>query len=62
MAARLSRKHLPRYSLDFRLSAVKMLSRWRQEAREGRLRGVASQSKLERSSGTPTDTRTGGTP
>lgn len=60
MAARLSRKRLPRYSLEFKLSAVKltevpgievqvvaqaldihavMLSRWRQEAREGRLRG-----------------------
>jgi transposase len=60
MAARLSAKKLPRYSLDFKRKAVKltqvpgievqvvaaaldihpvMLSRWRQEAREGRLRG-----------------------
>ena len=60
MAARLSRKRLPRYSLEFKQGAVKltqmpglevqvvaealdihpvMLSRWRQEAREGRLRG-----------------------
>src|SRR5215212_7871784 len=60
MAARLSRKRLPRYSLEFKRGAVKltqvpglevqvvaealdihpvMLSRWRQEAREGRLRG-----------------------
>ena len=56
MAARLSAKRLPRYSLDFKLKAVKLtrlpgmevqavaealdihpviLSRWRQEAREG---------------------------
>jgi transposase len=63
MAARLSVKKLPRYSLGFKRSAVKltqipglevqviaealdihpvMLSRWRQEAREGRLRGIAS--------------------
>ena len=62
MAARLSAKKLPRYSLEFKRSAVKltqipgvevqvvaealdihpvMLSRWRQEAREGRLRGTA---------------------
>jgi len=60
MAARLSRKRLPRYSLEFKQGAVRltevpglevqvvaealdihpvMLSRWRQEAREGRLRG-----------------------
>lgn len=60
MAARLSAKRLPRYSLEFKLKAVRltrvpgmevqavaealdihpvMLSRWRQEAREGRLRG-----------------------
>jgi transposase len=60
MAARLSAKKLPRYSLEFKASAVRltqipgmevqvvadaldihpvMLSRWRQEAREGRLRG-----------------------
>jgi len=63
MAARLSAKRLPRYSLAFKRGAVRltkspglevqvvaealdihpvMLSRWRQEAREGRLRGVAS--------------------
>ena len=63
MAARLSAKKLPRYSVEFKRSAVKltqipgvevqviaealdihpvMLSRWRQEAREGRLRGTAS--------------------
>ncbi len=62
MAARLSAKKLPRYSLDFKRKAVKltqirgmqvqvvakaldlhpvMLSRWRQEAREGRLRGAS---------------------
>lgn len=60
MAARLSTKRLPRYSLEFKQRVVKlteipgmevqvvaealdlhpvMLSRWRQEAREGRLRG-----------------------
>jgi len=65
MAARLSAKKLPRYSLDFKRKAVKltlvsgievqvvaaaldihpvMLSRWRQEAREGRLRGSERQS------------------
>ena len=59
MAARLSRKKLPRYSLEFKEKAVRltkipgmevqtvaealdihpvMLSRWRQEWREGRLR------------------------
>jgi transposase len=59
MAASLSRKKLPRYSLEFKRGAVKltqvpgmevqvvakaldihpvMLSRWMQEAREGRLR------------------------
>jgi transposase len=63
LAARLSSKRLPRYSLQFKLGAVKltklpgmevqvvaraldihpvMLSRWRQEAREGRLRGTAA--------------------
>ena len=63
MAARLSSKRLPRYSLQFKVGAVKlteipgmeeqvvaraldihpvMLSRWRQEAREGRLKGVSS--------------------
>ena len=67
MAARLSAKRLPRYSLAFKRSAVKltripglevqvvaealdihpvMLSRWRQEAREGRLRGVGSQPSV----------------
>jgi len=67
MAARLSAKKLPRYSLDFKRKAVRltqipgmevqvvaraldihpvMLSRWRKEAREGRLRGEpASRSK-----------------
>lgn len=59
MAARLSKKRLPRYGLDFKLKAVRMtqipgmqvqtvadgldihpvmLSRWRQEWREGRLK------------------------
>ena len=63
MAARLSSKRLPRYSLQFKLGAVRltempgievqviaraldihpvMLSRWRQEAREGRLRGTSA--------------------
>ena len=67
MAARLSEKRLPRYSLDFKLKAVKlthvpgmevqavaealdihpvMLSRWRQEAREGRLREVAPRTQI----------------
>ena len=62
MAARLSRKRLPRYGLDFKLKAVRltripgmqvqtvaesldlhpvMLSRWRQEFREGRLKDVS---------------------
>jgi transposase len=66
MAARLSRKKLPRYSLEFKRKAVKltqipglevqvvaealdihpvMLSRWRQEAREGRLRGGGAQPR-----------------
>ena len=61
MAARLSKKRLPRYGLDFKLKAVKMtqipgiqvqavaegldvhpvmLSRWRQEWKEGRLKDV----------------------
>jgi transposase len=65
MAARLSSKRLPRYSLQFKLGAVRltempgievqviaraldihpvMLSRWRQEAREGRLRGTSETS------------------
>ena len=69
MAARLSAKRLPRYSLDFKLKAVKltrlpgmevqavaealdihpvMLSRWRQEARQGRLREVRRLQALER--------------
>lgn len=69
MAARLSKKRLPRYSLDFKLKAVKltripgmevqavaealdihpvMLSRWRQEAREGRLRDVAPQPRISK--------------
>lgn len=63
MAARLSGKRLPRYSLQFKLSAVRlteipgmevqvvagaldihpvMLSRWRQEAREGCLKGSST--------------------
>ena len=67
MAARLSAKKLPRYSLDFKRKAVKltqvpgievqvvaaaldihpvMLSRWRQEAREGRLRGSEPQAAV----------------
>lgn len=67
MAARLSRKRLPRYSLEFKLGAVKltkvpgvevqavahaldihpvMLSRWRQEAREGRLRGSVPRPRV----------------
>ena len=62
MAARLSAKRLPRYSLQFKRGAVRltempgmevqvvaraldihpvMLSRWRQESREGRLRGIS---------------------
>ena len=69
MAARLSAKKLPRYSLDFKRKAVKltqvsgievqvvaaaldihpvMLSRWRQEAREGRLRGSEPQAAATR--------------
>ena len=68
MAARLSAKKLPRYSLDFKRKAVKltqvpgievqvvaaaldihpvMLSRWRQEAREGRLRGHEPRPRSE---------------
>ena len=67
MAARLSAKRLPRYSLEFKQKAVKlteipglevqvvaealdlhpvMLSRWRQEAREGRLRGSEPRTKV----------------
>ena len=67
MAARLSAKRLPRYSLEFKLKAVKltqvpgmevqavaealdihpvMLSRWRQEAREGRLRGSTPRTRI----------------
>ena len=67
MAARLSAKKLPRYSLEFKLKAVKltqvagvevqavakgldlhpvMLSRWRQEARLGRLRGNSEQPRI----------------
>ena len=69
MAARLSAKRLPRYSLDFELKAVRltrvpgmevqavaealdihavMLSRWRQEAREGRLRGSAPRAGISK--------------
>lgn len=68
MAARLSKKRLPRYSLEFKQKAVKltripglevqvvakgldihpvMLSRWRQEAREGRLRGSEPRTKVQ---------------
>jgi transposase len=67
MAARLSAKRLPRYSLEFKQKVVKlteipglevqvvaealdlhpvMLSRWRQEAREGRLRGSEPRRKV----------------
>jgi len=67
MAARLSAKRLPRYSLEFKLRAVKltqipgmevqavaqgldihpvMLSRWRQEAREGKLRGTVPKPRI----------------
>jgi len=66
MAARLTAKKLPRYSLEFKQVAVKltnapgvqvqvvaealdihpvMLSRWRQEAREGRLRGAGPRGR-----------------
>ena len=69
MAARLSAKRLPRYSMDFKLKAVRltrlpgmevqavaealdlhpvMLSRWRQEAREGRLRAAAPRPQLSK--------------
>jgi len=65
MAARLSPKKLPRYSLEFKRTAVKltqvagmevqvvakaldihpvMLSVWRREARQGRLRGTVPKS------------------
>jgi transposase len=68
MAARLSAKKLPRYSLEFKQQAVRltkipgmevqvvakaldihpvMLSRWRQEAREGRLRGTSPRQQAE---------------
>ena len=67
MAARLSAKKLPRYSLEFKRKAVKltqvpgmevqvvakgldlhpvMLSRWRQEARRGRLRGKSEEPRI----------------
>lgn len=69
MAARLSAKKLPRYSLEFKRKAVKltqvpgmevqavakgldlhpvMLSRWRQEARLGRLRGRSEEPRIPR--------------
>jgi transposase len=69
MAARLSRKKLPRYGLDFKLKAVRltripgmevqmvaealdihpvMLSRWRQEVREGRLRDAAPPMRISK--------------
>ena len=68
MAARLSSKKLPRYSLEFKQKVVKltqipgmevqvvaealdlhpvMLSRWRLEAREGRLRGSEPRPKVK---------------
>ncbi|PYQ03342.1 MAG: hypothetical protein DMF83_21370 [Acidobacteria bacterium] len=73
MAARLSAKRLPRYSLAFKRSAVRltkipgievqvvawaldihpvMLSRWRQEVREGRLRGVTAKPPEVKTSST----------
>jgi transposase len=69
MAARLSRKRLPRYPLNFKVKAVKltqipgmevqavaealdvhpvMLSRWRQEFREGRLKDVAPRPAISK--------------
>lgn len=69
MAARLSRKKLPRYSLEFKVKAVRMtklpgmevqtvaealdihpvmLSRWRQESREGRLRAAPAKPQLSK--------------
>ena len=69
MAARLSRKRLPRYGLEFKLKTVRltqipgmevqavaealdlhpvMVSRWRQEFREGRLKDVAPEPKISR--------------
>ena len=69
MAARLSAKKLPRYSLEFKRKAVKltrvpgmevqavakgldihpvMLSRWRQEAREGQLRGTTPEPRISK--------------
>ena len=69
MAARLSRKKLPRYSLEFKVKAVRltklpgmevqtvaaaldihpvMLSRWRQESREGRLRAAPAKPQISK--------------
>lgn len=69
MAARLSAKKLPRYSLEFKVKAVRltqipgmevqavaealdihpvMLSRWRQESREGRLRGRSPRPRISK--------------
>jgi len=69
VAARLSAKKLPRYSLEFKRKAVKltqvpgmevqgvakgldihpvMLSRWRQEAREGKLRGTTREPRISK--------------
>jgi transposase len=69
MAARLSAKKLPRYSLEFKRKAVRltrvsgmevqvvakgldihpvMLSRWRQEARTGRLRGRSEEPRISK--------------
>jgi len=77
MAARLSAKRLPRYSLQFKQGAVRltempgmevqvvaraldihpvMLSRWRQESREGRLRGT-SQSLPKRKVAPPREVK-----
>jgi transposase len=69
MAARLSRKKLPRYDLEFKVKAVRltklpgmevqtvaaaldihpvMLSRWRQESREGRLRAAPEKPQISK--------------
>ena len=69
MAARLSRKKLPRYGLEFKVKAVRltkipgmavqtvaealdihpvMLSRWRQESREGRLRAAPPKPQISK--------------
>jgi transposase len=69
MAARLSRKRLPRYGLEFKLRTVRltrmpgmevqavaaaldlhpvMVSRWRQEFREGRLKDAGPEPKISK--------------